>query len=145
MSQQKSVVITKDDKSYLPIKNSINTSVVKPEWFFAGKNGTYLNTTLLLNVDVRKDDKGREWFALIEHEEYAGQIGMCVQDVPKEVYEKDKKTKGPILGNPKVLTSEDAPPPAGGWGKGTSSGNGQSASSGNDGSSNEEVETDLPF
>lgn len=62
---------------------SLDVSKVDKSWLFKGKKGTYANLTIFYNE---------------EKDEY-GQNGMVVQQVPKELYEKDKSLKGPILGN----------------------------------------------
>lgn len=74
------------------IKLKINVREINKEWLFVGEKGTYANLTLMYN----------------EEEDSYGNNGMIVQDVPKKVYEeekslpKEKRTKGPILGNAKV-------------------------------------------
>jgi len=65
------------------IKVRINVKKLIRGWFFVGEKGTYLDVTVLYNET--QDDYGTN--------------GMVVQDVPKEVYDKDKSVKGPILGN----------------------------------------------
>lgn len=78
------------------IKVSIDVKKIKKEWLHEGEKGTYLNATLLFN----------------EEQDQYGNNGMIVQDVPKKIYEAekkltaDKKSKGPILGNGKVWASE---------------------------------------
>ena len=62
---------------------NIDVSKIIKAWLFNGKKGVYCNVTFLYNEE--KDDYG--------------QNGMIVQSVPKEIYEKDKTVKGPILGN----------------------------------------------
>jgi DNA polymerase sigma len=78
------------------IKISIDVKKLKKEWLHVGEKGTYLNATLLYN----------------EEQDQFGNNGMIVQDVPKKIYEAekklaaDKKSKGPILGNGKVWANE---------------------------------------
>lgn len=62
---------------------SIDVTKIKKEWLLKGAKGTYANLTLLYN----------------EEQDQYGNNGMIVQSAPKEIYEKDKTQKGPILGN----------------------------------------------
>lgn len=74
------------------IKVRIDVKKLVKEWFFKGEKGTYLDVTILYNED---------------QDQYQTN-GMVVQDVPKAVYEKDKSTKGPILGNCKNWATQKA-------------------------------------
>jgi hypothetical protein len=74
------------------IKCKINVREVIKEWIFAGEKGDYLNFTVLQN----------------DEQDGYGNNGMIVQDVPTEIYKKDKSTKGPILGNCKIFASQGA-------------------------------------
>ncbi len=71
------------------IKIKVNVREINKDWIFPGEKGDYLNMTLFYN----------------EEKDTYENNGMLTQDVPKEIYEaekklpKDKKTKGPILGN----------------------------------------------
>ena len=82
----------------LVIKCKIDVTKVIKEWLFTGQKGTYLNVTVLYNAE--KDQYGNN--------------GQVVQDVPTEIYKKDKSKKGPILGNnktfDKVEVSEEVMP-----------------------------------
>lgn len=75
------------------IKIKVNVQNVKKDWLFQGEKGTYLNMTLFFN----------------EEKDAYENNGMLTQDVPKDIYEKekklskDKKTNGPILGNARVF------------------------------------------
>lgn len=69
------------------IKLKIDVKKIKKEWLFVGEKGTYLDMTLLYN----------------EEQDQYGNNGPIVQDVPKEIREKDKEIKGDILGNGKVI------------------------------------------
>jgi len=71
----------------LIIKCKIDVTKLLKEWLFSGTKGTYLNCTVLYNAE--KDAYGNN--------------GMITQDVPTEVYKKDKAKRGPILGNCKVF------------------------------------------
>jgi len=68
------------------ISLKINVSHIEKARLFKGKNGMYLDCTTFVDLD--------------ELDQY-GNSGMITQDVTKE--EKDKGTKGPILGNSKVF------------------------------------------
>jgi hypothetical protein len=78
-----------DEKRY--IKMSINVREILKQWLVDGEKGTYLNMTLQMLPDGKLDRYGN--------------LGMIVQDVPQEIYQKEKtkpkeeKTLGPILGN----------------------------------------------
>lgn len=78
-----------DDFRY--IKMSINVNQLNKDWFVVGEKGVYANITLALQPNGKLDNYGN--------------LGMVTQDVPKEIYAKEvklpkeKKTKGPILGN----------------------------------------------
>lgn len=78
------------------IKISIDVKKINKDWLFPGEKGTYLNVTLLYN----------------EEQDQYGHNGMLVQDVPKKIYEAEKKldaskkSKGTILGNGKVWANE---------------------------------------
>lgn len=72
------------------IKLKIDTKKINKDWLFVGEKGTYLNVTLLYN----------------EKEDSYGNCGMIVQDVPTEVYKKDKTQKGAILGNGKEFEKQ---------------------------------------
>lgn len=78
------------------IKCSINVQNINKEWLFQGEKGVYLNLTVLYN----------------EEQNQHGQNGMIVQDVPTDVYKKDKTVKGPILGNCKEFAKGSAKPEA---------------------------------
>ena len=76
------------------IKISIDVTKIKKDWLFQGEKGTYLNITLGMLPDGETDNYGN--------------LGMITQDVPKEVFSKDRAAKGPILGN----AAEFEPKPA---------------------------------
>lgn len=67
------------------IKMSIDTSKIKKDWIHVGEKGRYMNITLHLKPNGELDAYGN--------------LGMITQDVPKSIYENDKKAVGPILGN----------------------------------------------
>lgn len=70
------------------IKLKIDVTKINKEWLYKGEKGTYLSITALFN----------------EQEDGYGNNGLIVQDVPTEVYKKDKTVKGDILGNCKDFT-----------------------------------------
>lgn len=80
----------------IKLKINVSRDVLNKDWLFVGEKGTYLNCTLLYN----------------EEQDSYGNNGMIVQDVPKAVYEKekklpaDKRTKGNILGNAKEFAKQ---------------------------------------
>lgn len=117
MAQPKGINKSKDKKRF--IKMRVNVLEINKDWLFVGKNGTYLDLTLMLLPDGEVD-------------KYEN-LGMVVQDVPQEIYKKDKKAQGPILGNGKELEWEGA--------SGESSpGGGGTLASGDNGAND-----DLPF
>lgn len=71
------------------LKMSLDVTKLNKAWFFTGEKGVYAGVTLLYR----------------EQPDQYGNNGMVVQDVPKEIYEKEKgkpkeeQTKGNILGN----------------------------------------------
>lgn len=67
------------------IKMSIDVTKINKKWLHDGEKGTYLNFTLMMLPDGETDKYGN--------------LGMIVQDVPREVYLEDKSVKGEILGN----------------------------------------------
>ena len=73
------------------IQLRIDVTKLKKEWFFKGEKGTYADLTVFYN----------------EVPDQYQTNGMVVQQVPKDVYEKEKnlpkdqRTVGPILGNAK--------------------------------------------
>jgi len=69
------------------IRMSINLMAIDKEFIIVGEKGVYANITLVMKPDGEIDDYGN--------------LGMVVQDVPTEVYKKDKTKKGAILGNGK--------------------------------------------
>lgn len=71
------------------IKCKIDVTKVNRDWFFSGTKGTYMNFTVLFNE--KPDDYGNH--------------GMIVQDVPTELYKKDKTVRGNILGNCKTFAA----------------------------------------
>jgi hypothetical protein len=73
------------------IKCKIDVTKVNKDWLFQGKNGVYLNFTLLYNEEQDRFENN----------------GMLVQDVPTEVYKADKSVKGNILGNAKEFNKQD--------------------------------------
>jgi hypothetical protein len=75
------------------IKIKIDVTKLKKEWFFKGEKGIYADITLLYN----------------EKQDQYGANGMVTQDVPKAIYQKDKNTRGPILGNCKDWATEARP------------------------------------
>ena len=88
------------------IKCKIDVLKINKDWLFVGEKGTYLNFTLLYN----------------EKTDTYSNNGMIVQDVPSEVYKKEKelpvtepRSKGEILGNcremaPKGTTRSESSP-----------------------------------
>lgn len=74
------------------IKLKIDVKKLNKDWLFVGEKGVYLNCTLLYN----------------EEQDARGNNGMIVQDVPTEVYKKDKSIKGEILGNAKEFSKTPA-------------------------------------
>lgn len=70
---------------------SIDVRKIEKKWIFAGEKGDYLHLSMRMQPDGEVDAYGN--------------LGMITQKVPKEIYEKEvklpkeKKTKGPILGN----------------------------------------------
>jgi hypothetical protein len=78
-----------DDFRWIDI--SINVRNIKKEWIFSGEKGDWLHMSMRMQPDGQIDAYGN--------------LGMITQKVPKKIYEqeiklpKDKKTKGPILGN----------------------------------------------
>lgn len=64
---------------------SIDVTLIDKDWLYVGEKGTYLKMTLIMMPDGTVDSHGN--------------LGMIVQKVPKEVWEKDKKARGEILGN----------------------------------------------
>lgn len=73
----------KNAKRY--IRLNINVKDINKDWLVVGEKGTYLNATLQMLPDGDTD-------------RYEN-LGMITQDVPKDVREKNKETKGAILGN----------------------------------------------
>jgi hypothetical protein len=90
MTAPKGINKSSDKKRF--IKMRINVLEINKDWLFVGEKGTYLDITLMLSPDGEVDK--------FEN------LGMVVQDVPQEVYKKDKKAQGPILGNGKELQWE---------------------------------------
>lgn len=76
------------------IKIKINVMAILKQWLYQGEKGVYLNATI--------------WYQT--EEDKHGNNGMITQDVPKEVWEKDKQVKGAILGNCKVWKDKIATP-----------------------------------
>lgn len=77
------------------IRMSIDVTKLKKDWFYVSKNedgstkAVYLKMTLMMLPDGETDK--------------FGQLGFIVQDVPKEIFEQDRKAKGDILGNAEEL------------------------------------------
>lgn len=69
------------------IKVRLDVTKLNKEYFFKGEKGTYADVTVLFN----------------EKADQYGSNGMVVQDVPKQVRDKDNSIKGNILGNCKVF------------------------------------------
>lgn len=73
------------------IKMKINVMNINKDWLFPGEKGAYMDATLVMLPDGEVDKYGN--------------LGFIVQDVPTEIYEKEKnlpkpqRTKGEILGN----------------------------------------------
>lgn len=82
------------------IKMRLNVAMVNREFFIQGEKGTYMDITLQMLPD-----------GLVDSYE---NLGMITQDVPKEVYEREKKlpanqkSQGAILGNGKELLWENS-------------------------------------
>jgi hypothetical protein len=74
------------------IKIKIDVKKINKDYLWVGEKGVYLNCTLLYN----------------EEEDAYGNCGMVVQDVPTEIYKKDKAVKGNILGNGKEFAKGGA-------------------------------------
>lgn len=80
------------------VKCKIDVTKINKGFLYTGEKGTYLNFTVLLND---------------EEDQYKNN-GMIIQDVPSEIYKKekaantpkDKMTKGEILGNVKIFGVE---------------------------------------
>lgn len=77
--------INKSSKDKRFITMRINVKAIQKDWIYSGEKGDYLDIVLMLLPDGEVDDYGA--------------LGMVVQKVPKDVYTKDKKVKGNILGN----------------------------------------------
>lgn len=67
------------------IKIRLNVKMFEKDLFFEGEKGTYADITLQLMPDGTIDKHGS--------------LGMVTQDVPKAIWEQNKKRQGPILGN----------------------------------------------
>lgn len=94
------------------IKMRIKLNEIKKEWLYLGENNTvYADITLHLLPDGTVDRYGN--------------LGMITQDVPKEVYEKEKnlsasqKSSGTILGNGFEFKKKDSFEGSPGSGSGT--------------------------
>lgn len=88
MEQPKGINVASDKKRFLKMR--IDVMKLNKDWFFVGKDGAvYADVTLLMLPDGEVD-------------KYEN-LGMIVQDVPKDIYMKDKKAQGAILGNAKEL------------------------------------------
>lgn len=74
------------------IKIKIDVTKINKDWLYQGEKGVYLNFTALYNED----------------QDSYGNNGMAVQDVPTEIYKKDKTVKGVILGNLKEFEKSKA-------------------------------------
>ena len=72
------------------INLKINVTKIEKARLFQGKQGTYLDATVFVDVD--------------EQDKY-GNNGMITQDISKE--EKQQGVKGAILGNAKVFWRDD--------------------------------------
>lgn len=79
--------------SKVGIKLSIDVTKIEKARLYKGKKGTYLDCTVFVDLD----NKGQY-----------DNNGMITQDVTKE--ERDRKVKGPILGNCKVFYQDRAQP-----------------------------------
>lgn len=67
------------------IQMDLDVTKINKEWLIDGKKGTYLRISLGLRPDGDLDKYD--------------QLGMVTQPVPYEVWKKDNKLQGPILGN----------------------------------------------
>lgn len=70
------------------IKVRLDVTQLNKDYFFKGEKGTYADVTILFN----------------ESKDKYGCNGMVVQDVPKNVRDKNSEIKGNILGNCKVFS-----------------------------------------
>lgn len=82
-NRPKKINKAKKEKRFLRL--SINLDKVEKKWIHVGEHGKYLNITLMLMPDGEVDQYGN--------------LGMIVQDVPKEIAKGDKTMRGEILGN----------------------------------------------
>jgi KTSC domain len=85
--------LTKTNKQMpdIVIKCKIDVTKILKDWLYSGKQGTYLNFTVLYNHE--KDNYENN--------------GMITQDVPTTVFKLDKSKRGPILGNCKTFAKTD--------------------------------------
>lgn len=83
--KQNKMAESKKERKIINVK--INVDEIEKAWLFQGEKGRYLNCTILFSDE--KDTFGNN--------------GMIVQQVPKEIYKKNNKTQGPILGNCSVF------------------------------------------
>ena len=68
------------------IRMSLDVKKINKDWLYVAESGAvYLKATLVMLPDGTIDQYG--------------QLGFVAQEVPKEVYQNDKKAKGEILGN----------------------------------------------
>jgi len=92
-TQPEGVNIASDKKRFIKVR--LDVSKINKDWLFEGKNGVYLDCTLQMLPDGETDKFGN--------------LGMITQDVPKDVYTKEKdlakadKSQGAILGNGKEI------------------------------------------
>lgn len=79
------------------IKLRIDVTKLDKSFFFIGEKGVYADCTLLY----------------VEQQDQYGNNGMIVQDIPKDIYEKEKglpegqRRRGNILGNAKVWANQN--------------------------------------
>lgn len=94
-TKPKGINKAKKEKRYILL--SLDVTKINKDWLFVGKEGIYLKAKLHLLPDGEVDK-----FEC---------LGMVTQEVPKEIYEKEKSdgvsksemTQGPILGNGQEL------------------------------------------
>lgn len=85
MADKKDLGVNKSSGEKRFIKMRLSVDKINKDWLYVGEQGIYADVTLALLPDGTIDKYGH--------------LGMVTQDVPSEVYKKDKEQKGVILGN----------------------------------------------
>lgn len=78
----------------MPLSLNVDVTKLKKEWFFAGKKGAKYAEIVVIE---RRDG-----------EDQYGNTHMVVQNPPRE--ERDRGTKGPIIGNGKIFGNQNSSP-----------------------------------